>query len=109
MLVAYGLHQMIAKCQMVGLIKGMVCRDEDTSVINLQYADDTLLFGRDTLGPALALKGILLCFEKWSGLRINFHKSALIFLGDISMNNFLISLIFNCLVNRLPLTISDYP
>ena len=38
----------------------------------MQYADDTLLFGGADIGHATVMKCILLPFEKWFGLCINF-------------------------------------
>jgi len=46
------------------------------AVINLHYSNDALLFGRACLAHVMILKWILLCYKKWSRLRINFHKSA---------------------------------
>lgn len=64
-----------------------------TSIINLQYADDTLLFGRSNIKQAVILKWILRCFEVWSGLKINFHKSSLGWLGKrSSVSSFIVSI-----------------
>ena len=38
------------------------------------------------------------------GLKINYYKSVLIFLGEISTNSFLLSLIFNYPIQRLSIT-----
>jgi hypothetical protein len=46
-------------------------------VINLQYADDTLLFlSYDPIG-AHHLKWLMIFFEKLSGMRINYHEGDL--------------------------------
>ena len=98
---------MIKNCRDKGLIKGLGCQDDSNTFINLHFIDDsntfinlhfiddTLIFGRGYLVQVTTLKWIL-CYERWSGLSINYHKSALIFLGDIMGYNELISLIFNC-------------
>jgi len=57
----------------------------------------------------MVLKWVLLYYEKWPGLKINYHKSSLVFLGDISFNNYLISLVFNCSVQKLPITYQGLP
>ena len=80
-LAANGLYFMVKSCQKKGLLKGMGCRDETNAIINLHYADDTLIFGEECVVQAVILKCILYCFEEWSGLRINFHKSALSYQG----------------------------
>lgn len=58
----------------------------------LHYADDTIIFGGYDIMEAAVLKWILFvnfhksydiicCFEIWSGLSINFHKSLMVHLG----------------------------
>lgn len=49
--------------------------------INLQYANDTLIFREGEVRQAIMMKWILYYFEGWSGMKINFNKSAPIFLG----------------------------
>ena len=48
-LVANGLHHMIFKFRTVGLIEGLGCRDDTNSVVNLHYADDTLILAKQFL------------------------------------------------------------
>ena len=81
----------------------MCCRDEANIVINLQYAGDTLLFGKENLPQTMILKWVLMCYAKWSSLKINYHKSSLNFFGDISVNTYLISLVCNCPMQKLPI------
>jgi hypothetical protein len=50
-------------------------------VISLQYADDTLLFLEDDIEKANNLKWLLLCYERMTGMRINFDKSDLLIIG----------------------------
>ncbi|XP_019429814.1 PREDICTED: uncharacterized protein LOC109337317, partial [Lupinus angustifolius] len=47
-------------------------------ISHLQYADDTLLIGENSVDNIMVLKSILKCFELVSGLKINFHKSSFI-------------------------------
>jgi len=47
-----------------GLVTGLGCRDETNTVINLQYADDTLIFRKNSLPQAIVLKWILLHYKK---------------------------------------------
>jgi hypothetical protein len=47
-------------------------------IINMQYADDTLLFLENKLQSVINLKWILACFQHMSGMRINFHKFDLV-------------------------------
>lgn len=46
--------------------------------INLQYADDTMIFGWVDIREAIYIKWVLCCFEAWSGPKINFAKSSFI-------------------------------
>ena len=43
---------------------------------------------------------ILYCFEQWSGLKINFHKSSLVIIGKLGPHGLLIPMIFNCRVEK---------
>ena len=93
-LIADGLNHMIAKCRKQGMLKGLGCRDKANGVAYFQYADDTLLFGIVSLPQTLVLKVLLKRYKLWSSLKINFQKSSLIFLDDITASSFLISLVF---------------
>lgn len=64
------------------------------SITKLQYADDTLLFENYDLREAIVMKSILVYFEAWSGLQINYHKSSMINLGKRNINLMLIQSIF---------------
>ena len=95
-LVTNGLNHMISKCYKTGLINGLGCRDNTNSVINLQFMGDILVFGKESLPQTMILKWTMFCFERWSGLKINFHKNSLVSLGEISVCSFLISIVFSC-------------
>ena len=43
----------------------------------LQFADDTLFLGEETLQNMFAVKSILRCFELIAGLKVNFNKRKL--------------------------------
>jgi hypothetical protein len=70
--------RMLVKGTDSGLIRGLCPNFILGGVVSLQYADDTLLFLEKDVSVAFNLKWILTCFEKISGMRINFHKSELI-------------------------------
>ena len=57
----------------------------------------------------MVLKWVLFCYKKWSGLKINYRKNSLIFLGEISTSGLLISLVLNCLVQRLTIRYLGLP
>lgn len=54
--------------------------------ITLQYAENTLIFGQYNVRQATVFRWILRYFEKWSELKINFHKSSLLLIEQISLS-----------------------
>ena len=75
------LTRMLIKAPSHNLIKGLCSDLIPGVVICLQYADDTILFMDKDEPKAANLKMILTCFERVSGMRINYAKSELIPLG----------------------------
>lgn len=61
-LVADGLNATIQKAKKRGLIKGLHA-SKKVFIINLQYADDTILFERVDIGEAIVWKWIIHIFE----------------------------------------------
>ncbi|XP_038704727.1 uncharacterized protein LOC120000673 [Tripterygium wilfordii] len=80
-LAAEGLHQLLEKAEMSGLIKGIAVRKNGLRISHLQYADDTLIFLQAKEKYIQVAKRILRCYEVMSGLKINFHKSSLVGIG----------------------------
>ena len=72
------LTRMLYKAVHNGLISGLCSDLYPGGVICLQYADDTILFVEVDVEKAKNLKTTLSCFEKVSGMRINYAKSELI-------------------------------
>lgn len=72
-------------------------------VTRLQCADDTLLLieKRDDY-IIINLKFILYCFEAMSGLKINYHKSAVYVFGRGNSDQERIANMFNCKLETLP-------
>jgi len=102
-LVADVLTMMINRGREQGLLQGVVPSSLSGGISILQDADDTLLFWSNNINEALALKWILNCFEEWSGLRINFHKSSLLPLGGRSEMTIQLASIFNCVDEYFPI------
>lgn len=107
-LVVDGLNRMFVKAKEGGLLHGLP-GSSAIAVTNLQYADDTLIFGCCDVGQACVNKCILACFERWSGLQINFHKSSLVNLGRRNTAFLLIQSIMGCKVQKLPITYLRIP
>lgn len=70
---------------------------------NLQYIDDTLIFGRCDILQACEFKWNLNCFETWSGLRINYHKSSLTLIKRENIPSKFIVGIFGCVESEFPI------
>ena len=71
------LQILINKAAEQNLLKAPIPQpDEDFPIV--QYADDTLFFLENDSRVALNLKWIRTCFEQIFGMRINYHKSALV-------------------------------
>ena len=76
-LCAEGLHALLKKAEERRLIHGIsVCR-RSPAVSHLFFADDCLIFIKGGLNSAGHLKSILLAYERASGQKIIFTKSAL--------------------------------
>ena len=63
---------MLSKATQPNLICGLLPEVIPGGII--RYADDTILFLENDISVAQNLKWLLCCFEKMSGLRINYHK-----------------------------------
>ena len=66
------------------LIKGIKFPYIGLEVLNIQYADDTLLFLEPSEEGLINLKRILCCFQVVLRLKINFNKSSLTSIGTPS-------------------------
>ena len=80
-LVADIFTRMLLKAARHGLISGLLPSAMDGGVISLQCADDTLRFLEDNLDKANNLKWLLICYEKMTGMKINYDKSDLLTIG----------------------------
>ncbi|XP_019432893.1 PREDICTED: uncharacterized protein LOC109339826 [Lupinus angustifolius] len=77
-IVAEGLADIMRSAVSKKIFKGYSIGRDEVIISHLQYADDTLLIGENSVDNVLVLKSILKCFELTSGLKINFHKSSFI-------------------------------
>jgi hypothetical protein len=87
---------------MAGVIKGVIL-DLIEAVTHLQYADDTVIFLEANDECVTNLKFILYCFEKMSGLKVNFHKSEVTVLGVSKEESTRIANCFNYKEGELPM------
>ncbi|GKU90659.1 hypothetical protein SLEP1_g4626 [Rubroshorea leprosula] len=81
LIIAEGLNGLVTEAIKNGKLEGVEVGNRSFSISHLQYADDTILFGKATEENVWAMKGILRAFELVSGLKINFNKSQLVGIG----------------------------
>lgn len=72
-----GLYKMMENSKKTGLLSNLPGSSSGTP-LNLQYADNTLIFSQNDIREAIIIKCVLWYFEVWSGLNINFYKSSVI-------------------------------
>ena len=105
-LVADALSRILSKAQSAGLISGL---GTNIKVLNLHFADDTLLFLEVNSLIVERLKFLLLGFENLFGLKINFEKSELIPLNLSTQEASLLASQLNCKISTLPITYLGVP
>jgi hypothetical protein len=74
-------------------------------VLTFKYADGTLLFLQHDYKFASYLKWLMTCFEKLSGMKINFNKSDLISINLDEEESHSYAQIFCCILGTFPLSI----
>jgi hypothetical protein len=90
-------------------INGLMLGLNNTGVVSMKYADDTLLFLKNDLSSTTNLKWILSCFEKICGMRINFHKCDLIPIRVEEHEAQVISQTLSCRLGVFPLKYLSVP
>ena len=75
LLVVEGLSGLVRQVDKMNLLEGIRVGRNKLNVNMLQFADDTLFFGKPSSNDIVVIKSILRCFELASDLKINFHKS----------------------------------
>ncbi|KAE8666664.1 Protein NRT1/ PTR FAMILY 2.7 [Hibiscus syriacus] len=76
---AQGLSALLLKAQRRNEIKGIRASVRGPRVSHLFYADDSLLFVKNSLAEVRRIKGILDQYEKASGQKVNYEKSSIYF------------------------------
>jgi Reverse transcriptase (RNA-dependent DNA polymerase) len=107
-LVADCLSKMIQKAKISGYIKGLGNFEND-NLINLNFADDTLLFITADTRIIDVVKLLLIEFENLSGLKTNFTKSELVPLNLTSQKIMQYANILGCKISSLPINYLGVP
>jgi hypothetical protein len=82
LLAAQGLNVMMYALVQSSLFTGYNIGDGSSAAIShLQFADDTLLMGVKSWANVRAMRGVLVLCEEVSGLKVNFHKSMLVWVN----------------------------
>lgn len=108
-LVADALNKVLSRTQTAGLISGLGLFPNNFKILNLHFADDTLLFLETKPTMIEHLKFLLLGFESLSGLKINFDKSALVPLNISQELANSLSSQLGCQLTSLPITYLGVP
>ncbi|KAL4384232.1 hypothetical protein GQ457_15G020000 [Hibiscus cannabinus] len=74
-----GLSSLLLKERSLGNIKGVRASQNGPRITHILYADDCLLFLKNSAGEAQKLKDILSCYEGSSGQKVNVEKSYIYF------------------------------
>ena len=102
---------LVKKAYARGFLSGhkFVARSEETlQISHMLFADDTLVFYKDSEDQLSSLYSILLWFEAFSGLRINLEKSVIMPVGPVE-NVDQLALELGCKVGALPTTYLGLP
>ena len=108
-LVADALSSMLSAAASAGDIEGLVPHLVEGGLTHLQYADDTIIFLKNSNQNIANLKIILLCYEMMSGLKINYNKSEVFVMGVEEEEKERIATCFLCKVGQLPITYLGMP
>lgn len=78
LIAAEGFCLLVDKARENGTFSGVTVGNDQVEISHLQFADDTLMFGKASKSNIQSLKGIIRSFELISGLEVNFRKSTLV-------------------------------
>jgi hypothetical protein len=92
-----------------GHIHGVVLHLIPRGISHLQYADDTLILIQNSEENTANPKFYLMCFEDMSGLKINYHKSEVIVMGQPIGCQSRIANKLNCKLGAFPFTYLGLP
>lgn len=76
-LVVEALNLLMKKATSLKLWEGLQTSKNGPTLSHLQYADDTIIFCHPSLQSLTNIRNTLILFNLASGLKVNFHKSAL--------------------------------
>ncbi|WVZ81603.1 hypothetical protein U9M48_028958 [Paspalum notatum var. saurae] len=101
-IVADMLAIIINRAKSEGKVNGVIPHLVEDGFSILQYADDNVIFLDRNLEKARNMKVLLCVFEKLSGLKINFHKSEIFYIGQAKECENAYSELFGCRSGSFP-------
>jgi hypothetical protein len=108
-LVADGLSSILSKASERGFIEGVTPHLVEGGLTHLQYADDTVLFIKNSKQNVANLKFLLFCYEEVSGMKINYNKSEVFTLGINEVEAGETANAFNCKLGHFPMKYLGLP
>jgi len=97
------------KAASIGLFRGLQVGRKGVTVTHLQFADDTLLFCEANEMFLRNIKSILLSFEEFSGLAVNYSKSGFMVFGKEDEWATQLAAQLECKLVQLPITYLGVP
>ncbi|KAK1300345.1 hypothetical protein QJS10_CPB13g01076 [Acorus calamus] len=94
--------RMMKMAENEGWINGLRCSPGGSSISHVQYADDTIILCEAEEDSIRGVQLICRVFELLSGLRINFHKSAMLGIHVDRADLIYFAQIFQCSVMEFP-------
>ena len=103
------LNKILGRAQRAGLLQGLGNYTNCANVLNLHFADDTLLFLKADKKMIVVLRWLLLGFENLSGMKINFDKSEMVPLNISEEDGQELARLLGCKVVKLPIMYLGVP
>ncbi|XP_057432140.1 uncharacterized protein LOC130724887 [Lotus japonicus] len=105
LIVAEGLNGLFMNAVKLKKFSGFkVGGKESVEVSLLQFADDTIFLGEASLQNTVVIKCVLRCFELISDLKVNFNKSKLATISQLSSERLQYAAILHCKLMEVPFT-----
>jgi len=108
-LMAEVLNKMIQRAVSSGLFKGLTVSNGEIQLSHLQLADDTLVFCEAKEQYVRLIKGIFLSYQVFSGLCVNYKKSALVVVGKDDAWIAKVEVMLGCSRVQLPINYLGIP
>lgn len=106
---AEGLTAMMREAERKNIFKALEVGQNKVKISIVQYADDTMFFGKDVLQNVVVIKAMLRSFELISGLKVNFCKSKFGAVGVDDSDQERYDDLLNCRLLKLPFSYLGLP